>query len=227
MVRPPSGGAAAGRSMGQRLKTADKRTLSSQQWLERQLADPYVMRAKAEGWRSRAAFKLIEIDDRHRLIRKGMRIVDLGCAPGGWTQVALKRGAGTVVGVDLLPVDPIEGADLMQADFTEPGVGEVLMQKLGGKADLVLSDMAHNTVGHRETDHLKILGLIEAGADFSITYLKPGGAFLTKTFQGGAVGEVMSRLKRTFAEVRHVKPKASRADSSEVYLIATGFRGPE
>jgi 23S rRNA (uridine2552-2'-O)-methyltransferase len=227
MVRPPSGGAAAGRSMGQRLKTADKRTLSSQQWLERQLADPYVLRAKAEGWRSRAAFKLIEIDDRHRLIRKGMRIVDLGCAPGGWTQVALKRGAGTVVGVDLLPVDPIEGADLMEADFTEPGVGEALMQKLGGKADLVLSDMAHNTVGHRETDHLKILGLIEAGADFSIAYLKPGGAFLTKTFQGGAVGEVMSRLKRTFVEVRHVKPKASRADSSEVYLIATGFRGPE
>lgn len=225
MVRPPSGGEASGRSLGQRLKTADKRTLSSQQWLERQLADPYVLRAKAEGWRSRAAFKLMEIDDRHHLIRKGMRIVDLGCAPGGWTQVALKRGAGTVVGVDLLPVDPIEGADLMQADFTEPGVGEALMAKLGGKADLVLSDMAHNTVGHRETDHLKILGLIEAGAEFSIAYLKTGGGFLTKTFQGGAVGEVMAQLKRSFNEVRHVKPKASRADSSEVYLIATGFRG--
>jgi 23S rRNA (uridine2552-2'-O)-methyltransferase len=227
LIRPPSGGDAAGRGgLTQRLKTADKRTLSSQKWLERQLADPYVQRAKAEGWRSRAAFKLIEIDDRFRLIRKGSRIIDLGCAPGGWVQVAMKRGAGAVAGVDLLPVDPIPGAELIQADFTEPGVGERLIELLGGAPDLVLSDMAHNTTGHRDTDHLKIIGLVEMAADFAVQHLKPGGAFVAKTFQGGAVGDVLNDLKRSFAEVRHVKPKASRADSSEVYLVATGLKRP-
>jgi 23S rRNA (uridine2552-2'-O)-methyltransferase len=224
LVRPPSGGDAAGRSMSQRLKTADKRSLSSQQWLERQLADPYVQRAKAEGWRSRAAFKLIEIDDRFHLLRKGVRVIDLGCAPGGWVQVALKRGAGAVVGVDLLPVDPIPGAELVQGDFTEPGVGERLIDRLGGPPDLVLSDMAHNTTGHRDTDHLKIISLVEAAGAFAIEQLKPGGAFVTKTFQGGAVGDVLGDLKRSFTEVRHVKPKASRQDSSEVYLVATGLK---
>jgi 23S rRNA (uridine2552-2'-O)-methyltransferase len=224
LVRPPSGGNAAGRSLAQRLKTADKRTHSSQQWLERQLADPYVQRAKAEGWRSRAAFKLIEIDDRFRLIRKGSRVIDLGCAPGGWVQVAMKRGAGAVAGVDLLPVDPIPGAQLIQADFTEPGVGEQLIELLGGAPDLVLSDMAHNTTGHRDTDHLKIIGLVETAAAFAVEHLKPGGAFVAKTFQGGAVGDVLNELKRSFTDVRHVKPKASRADSSEVYLVATGLK---
>lgn len=226
LVRPPSGGDAAGRGMGQRLKTADKRSLSSQQWLERQLSDPYVQRAKAEGWRSRAAFKLIEIDDRFHLIRKGARVIDLGCAPGGWLQVALKRGAGAVAGVDLLAVDPIAGAELIQADFTEPGVGERLIGLLGGAPDLVLSDMAHNTTGHRDTDHLKIIGLVEMAAAFAVEHLKPGGAFVAKTFQGGAVGEVLLELKRSFAEVKHVKPKASRQDSSEVYLVATGLKRP-
>jgi 23S rRNA (uridine2552-2'-O)-methyltransferase len=225
MVRPPSGGDPAGRTQAQRLKTADKRTLSSQQWLSRQINDPYVQRTKAEGWRSRAAFKLIEIDDRFRLLRTGARVIDLGCAPGGWVQVALKRGAARIAGVDLLVVEPIPGADLFQADFTEPGVGARLLELLGGAPDLVLSDMAHNTTGHRDTDHLKIVGLIEAGAAFAIDHLKPGGAFVTKTFQGGAVGEVMGALKRSFTEVRHVKPKASRQESSEVYLVATGFRG--
>jgi 23S rRNA (uridine2552-2'-O)-methyltransferase len=224
LVRPPSGGDAAGRGMGQRLKTADKRTLSSQQWLERQLSDPYVQRAKAEGWRSRAAFKLIEIDDRFRLIRKGSRLIDLGCAPGGWVQVALKRGAGVVAGVDLLPVEPIPGAELIQADFTEAGVGERLVGMLGGAPDLVLSDMAPNTTGHRDTDHLKIIGLVELAAAFAIQHLKPGGAFAAKTFQGGATGEVLAELKRAFTDVRHVKPKASRQESAEVYLVATGLR---
>jgi 23S rRNA (uridine2552-2'-O)-methyltransferase len=225
MVRPPTGGDPAGRALKKRLKTADGRTLSSQQWLERQLSDPYVQKAKAEGWRSRAAFKLTEIDDRFHLIKRGSRVIDLGCAPGGWVQVAIKRGAQQVAGVDLLPVDPIPGADLIQADFTDPGVGDQLIAILGGAPDLVLSDMAHNTVGHRQTDHLKIVALIEAAADFAIENLKPGGAFVTKNFQGGSAGEVLNRLKAAFAEVKYVKPKSSRQDSSEVYLVATGFKG--
>ncbi len=224
MVRPPSGGVTSGRSVAQRLKTAKVRTASSQAWLERQLNDPYVQRALAEGWRSRAAFKLTEIDDRFRLLHRGARVADLGAAPGGWVQVALKRGAGAVVGVDLLEIDPIPGAELMQADFTAPGVPQALVARLGGPPDLVLSDMAHNTVGHRRTDHLKILGLIEAAADFAVDNLKPGGGFVTKTFQGGAAGALLDRLKAAFADVKHVKPKASRADSSEVYLVATGLK---
>ena len=223
MVRPPSAGASSGRSVSQRLKAAKTHTASSQAWLERQLNDPYVKRALAEGWRSRAAFKLLEIDDRFHLLHRGVRVVDLGAAPGGWVQVALKRGAAAVAGVDLLAMDPIPGAELIQADFTDPGVGERLVEMLGGPVDLVLSDMAHNTVGHRQTDHLKIIGLIEAAADFAAANLRPGGGFVAKTFQGGAAGGVLERLKAGFAEVRHVKPKASRADSSEVYLVATGF----
>lgn len=225
LIRPPSGGSAAGRGMGARLKTAEHRTLSSQQWLERQLNDPFVKAAKAQGYRSRAAFKLSEIDDRHRLIRRGARIVDLGCAPGGWLQIAAQRGAGAVVGIDLLPVDPVVGVEVVQGDFTEPGMGERLIARLGGAPDLVLSDMAPNTSGHRQTDHLRIVALIEAAADFAIATLKPGGAFVTKAFQGGETAAVLKVLKAAFAEVRHVKPKASRADSSEVYLVATGFKG--
>jgi 23S rRNA (uridine2552-2'-O)-methyltransferase len=225
MVRPPTGGSEAGRNVKRKLKTAEGRTLSSQQWLERQLSDPFVQKAKAEGWRSRAAFKLIEIDDRFHLIRRGSRVIDLGAAPGGWVQVALKRGAAAVAGVDLLEIEPIPGADLIQADFTEPGVGDRLIELLGGAPDLVLSDMAHNTVGHKATDHLKIVALIEAAADFALATLKPGGAFVSKNFQGGSAGDVLAKLKKGFREVKFVKPKSSRQDSSEVYLVAMGFKG--
>jgi 23S rRNA (uridine2552-2'-O)-methyltransferase len=225
LVRPPSRGQAEGRSLGQRLKTADKRSLSSQQWLERQLNDPFVKAAQAQGYRSRAAFKLSEIDDRFHLIRKGARVIDLGCAPGGWLQLAVERGAARVVGVDLLPVDPVAGAEIVQADFTEPAVGEDLLARLGGPPDLVLSDMAPNTSGHRQTDHLRIVGLVEAAADFAVTCLKPGGAFVAKAFQGGETAAAIALLRAHFAEVRHVKPKASRPGSSELYLVATGFRG--
>ncbi|MFN8875424.1 MAG: RlmE family RNA methyltransferase [Brevundimonas sp.] len=224
MVRPPSGGTAAGRGLGQKLKTADKRSLSSQQWIKRQLADPYAERARAEGWRSRAAFKLSEIDDKLGLIRKGSRVIDLGAAPGGWTEVALKRGAAAVAGVDLLPIVPIPGAMLIEADFTAPGVDQQLIDALGGPPDLVLSDMAHNTIGHRKTDHMKIIALIEIAADFAIRTLKPGGAFLTKSFQGGDLGEVMGRLRAAFDEVKIVKPGASRKDSAEVFLVARDKR---
>lgn len=222
MVRPPSGGTAAGRGMGQKIRTADKKSMSSQQWIKRQLADPWSERARAEGWRSRAAFKLMEIDDRLNLIRRGSRVIDLGTAPGGWVQVALDRGAAAVVGVDLLMVEPIPGATLIQADFTAPGVDQQLIDALGGPPDLVLSDMAHNTVGHRQTDHLKIIALIEIAADFAIRTLRPGGAFVTKNFQGGDAGGVLARLRAEFRDVRPIKPKSSRKDSSEVYLVATG-----
>ena len=225
MVRPPGGGG-DGRAPAQRLKTAKVRTASSQAWLERQLNDPFVAEAKAKGYRSRAAFKLAEIDDRLHLIRRGARVIDLGCAPGGWLQVLVERGAGAVVGVDLLAVDPVPPAVIVQGDFTEPGMGERLATALGGAPDLILSDMAPNTTGHRRTDHLRIVGLIEAAADFAEAALRPGGAFVAKAFQGGETADVIARLKRTFADVRTIKPKASRAESSEVYLAATGFRRP-
>jgi 23S rRNA (uridine2552-2'-O)-methyltransferase len=224
MVRPPGGGS-DGRTPAQRLKTAKLRTPSSQAWLARQLNDPYVAEAKAKGYRSRAAFKLIEIDAKAHLLRGGMRVIDLGCAPGGWLQVLQERGAGAVVGVDLLPVDPVAGATIIQADFTAEGVGERLAALLGGPPDLILSDMAPNTTGHRETDHLRITGLIEAGAAFAEQTLKPGGAFVAKAFQGGETAEVIATLKRAFADVRTIKPKASRTESSEVFLVATGFKG--
>jgi 23S rRNA (uridine2552-2'-O)-methyltransferase len=224
MVRPPSGGTAAGRGLGQKLKTADKRSLSSQQWIKRQLADPYSERARAEGWRSRAAFKLSEIDDRLGLIRKGSRVIDLGAAPGGWTEVALKRGAAAVAGVDLLPIVPIPGAVLIEADFTAPGVDQQLIDALGGPPDLVLSDMAHNTIGHRKTDHMKIIALIEIAADFAIRTLKPGGHFVSKNFQGGDAGGVLARLRAEFETVKYVKPESSRKDSAEVFLVAMNRR---
>jgi len=224
LVRAPTRGDAAGRGLGQRLKTADERSLSSQAWLQRQLKDPYVQRAKAEGWRSRAAFKLIEIDAEAKLLRRGLRVIDLGCAPGGWVQVATKAGAA-VVGVDLLPVDPIPGAELIEGDFTDPQTPARLLAALGGAPDLVLSDMAPNTTGHRATDHLQITALIEVAAEFAIASLRPGGAFVTKTFQGHAAGDTLSKLRAAFARVRYVKPKASRADSSEVYIVATGLKG--
>ena len=225
MVRPPAGGNTSGRGVGHtRVKTAADRTLSSQRWLERQLNDPYVLRAKAEGWRSRAAFKLLEIDARFHLLRRGVRVVDLGCAPGGWVQVATKAGAGAVVGVDLLPVDPIPGASLIEGDFTDLAMPERLLDAVGAPPDLVLSDMAPNTSGHRDTDHLRIIALVEAAAAFAAASLRPGGSFVAKSFQGGAEGELLRRLKADYASVRHFKPGASRAESSEVYLVATGLK---
>ena len=227
MVRPPTRGSDTGkaRTAAVRLKTAKERTPSSQAWLERQLNDPFVAEAKARGYRSRAAFKLAEIDDRFHLLRRGQRVVDLGCAPGGWVQVALKRGAAFVAGVDLLPVDPMPGAELLQADFTDPAVSQQLMELMQGKPDVVLSDLAHNTVGHRQTDHLKIMGLLEMASDFALDNLRPGGAFVAKAFQGGETEKLLLKLKLSFDTVKHMKPKSSRADSSEIYIVALGFKG--
>ncbi len=224
MVRPPTGGTAAGRGMGTQIKTADKKSMSSIQWIKRQLADPWSEKARAEGWRSRAAFKFSEIDDRFHLVKKGSRVIDLGAAPGGWVQVCVNRGAAAVVGVDLLPIEPIPGSILIQADFTEAGVDQQLLEALGGAPDLVLSDMAHNTVGHRQTDHLKIIALIEIAADFAIKTLRPGGHFVTKNFQGGDAGHVLADLRANFQDVKYVKPAASRKGSSEVYLVALNKR---
>jgi 23S rRNA (uridine2552-2'-O)-methyltransferase len=189
------------------------------------LNDPYVAAAKQQGWRSRAAFKLIELDERFHLIRRGARVVDLGAAPGGWTQVAIKQGA-RVVAVDLLAMDPVSGAVVVEGDFTEDAVQERLVTKLGGKADLVLSDMAPNTTGHSATDHLRIMALAELALEFAMEVLEEGGAFVAKVFQGGTEREMLQRLKRHFASVRHAKPPASRKESSELYVVAMGFRGP-
>jgi 23S rRNA (uridine2552-2'-O)-methyltransferase len=207
------------------VRTAKGRSVASQRWLSRQLNDPYVVAAKAQGWRSRAAFKLIELDGRFHLIRPGMRVVDLGAAPGGWTQVAVKQGAASVVGVDLLPVDPIGGAVMLLGDFTDIEVQEQLEEMLGGKADLVLSDMAPNTTGHGATDHLRIVALAEAAVAFALEVLAEGGGFVAKVFQGGAERTVLEALKRHFSSVRHAKPPASRKESSELYVVAMGFRG--
>lgn len=207
-----------------RLKTARKHKPSSQKWLLRQLNDPYVEAAKERGYRSRAAFKLIELDEKFGLICKGSRVVDLGAAPGGWTQVALERGASRVVGIDLLDIDPIPGATLIKGDFQEDSMEAALAEALGGPADLVMSDMAPNTTGHTATDHLRIIGLAELALDFAFKHLAPGGAFVTKLFQGGAQGEMLALLKRRFTNVRHAKPAASRKDSRELYLVATGYR---
>lgn len=225
MVRPPSGGSEEGRGKPARLKTAKMRTPSSQAWLSRQINDPWSAKARAHGYRSRAAYKLTDIADRFGLLTPGQRVIDLGAAPGGWTQVALERGVTRIVGVDLLPVEPLPPADILEMDFTDPACGPELIARLGGPPDLVLSDMAPNTVGHRRTDHLRIVGLIDAAVDFAESVLAPGGAFVAKAFQGGEISEVMGRLKRSFAQVRNVKPPASRPDSSETYLVATGFRG--
>jgi 23S rRNA (uridine2552-2'-O)-methyltransferase len=206
------------------LRTARGRSKASQRWLSRQLNDPYVKAAQLQGWRSRAAFKLVELDDRFRLIRRGIRVLDLGAAPGGWTQVALKRGAGHVVAIDLLPIDPIPGATIVQGDLTAPEMSERLATLLGGKADLVLSDMAPNTTGHAATDHLRIVALAEQALDVAESVLAEGGGFVAKVFQGGAERGMLDRLKHRFARVAHAKPPASRKESSELYVVATGFR---
>ena len=225
MVKPPTGGTEEGRGKPARLKTARMRTPSSQAWLERQVNDPFAAKARAHGYRSRAAYKLTEIDDKLKLLKPGARVIDLGLAPGGWTQVAIERGVTQIVGVDLLPVDPLPPAVIVQMDFTDPACGPLLIELLGGAPDVVLSDMAPNTVGHRKTDHLRIMGLIEAAVDFAVTVLKPGGSFIAKAFQGGETSVVIATLKKHFTEVKNLKPKASRADSSETYLVATGFKG--
>jgi 23S rRNA (uridine2552-2'-O)-methyltransferase len=227
-VRDDKAGGA--RSLKQRLKTARKRTLSSQKWLERQLNDPYVARAKREGYRSRAAYKLLEIDEKYHLLKPGQRVVDLGAAPGGWAQIAARKvdsaaGKGRVVGIDLLPIDALPGVDFIQLDFLDETAPQKLVEMLGGPADIVMSDMAANTTGHKKTDHLRIMGLAEAAIHFAREILAPGGAFIAKVFQGGTEGHLLADLKRDFATVRHVKPAASRAHSSELYVLATGFRG--
>jgi len=215
------------RNLKQRVKTAHKRSLSSQKWLERQLNDPYVARAKREGYRSRAAFKLIEIDEKYHILKPGQRIVDLGAAPGGWSQIAAKKigPKGKVVGIDLLPIDPMPGVEFIQLDFLDESAPGKLIEMLGGQADIVMSDMAANTTGHKKTDHLRIIGLAEAAIYFAREVLAPGGVFLAKVFQGGTENQLLADLKRDFAVVRHVKPAASRADSAELYVLATGFRG--
>jgi len=211
-----------------KVRVKDKRkSQSSRQWLERQLNDPYVARAKREGYRSRAAFKLTEIDDKHHLLKFGARVVDLGAAPGGWSQVAAKRvgQAGRVAAIDIIEMDAISGVDFAKIDFLDAAAPGKLKTMLGGPADVVLSDMAANATGHRQTDHLKIMALVEAAAEFAREVLKPGGAFLSKVIQGGTEGALLAALKRDFATVKHVKPAASRVDSAELYVLATGFRG--
>jgi 23S rRNA (uridine2552-2'-O)-methyltransferase len=223
-------GREGGRSLKQRVKTAKKRTSGQNRWLSRQLNDPYVARARREGWRSRAAFKLIEIDDRYHLLKPGMRVVDLGAAPGGWAQVAAGKvgaaqGRGRVLGIDLIDIDPIAGVEFAILDFLADDAPRMLKARLGGQADLVMSDMAANATGHKKTDHLKIVGLAELAIAFAREVLAPGGAFIAKVLQGGTENALLADLKRDFALVRHVKPAASRRDSAELYVLATGFRG--
>ena len=212
------------------VRTGAKRKLSSKLWLERQLNDPYVARARREGYRSRAAFKLIEIDDKYHLLKPGLVVVDLGAAPGGWSQIAARRvaaaeGKGKVVAIDLLDMPAIAGVQFARLDFLEQAAPEKLIEMLGGGTDVVLSDMAANTTGHRKTDQLRVLGLVEAAAMFACQVLNPGGAFLAKVFQSGADAGLLAQLKHDFASVRHVKPASSRQDSSERYVLAKGFRG--
>ena len=225
-----SSGRGDDRGLAVRVKKKRGLKASSREWLQRQLNDPYVRRSKIDGYRSRAAYKLSEIDDRYKLLQKGMRIVDLGAAPGGWCQIAVERTANTpeeahVVGIDYLPVDPIQGATILELDFLDETAPDRLLEALGGDPDIVLSDMAAPTTGHRRTDHLRTMHLCEVAADFAVRTLKPGGHFLTKTFQGGTEGELLAMLKKNFRTVHHVKPPASREGSVELYLLAKGFKG--
>jgi 23S rRNA (uridine2552-2'-O)-methyltransferase len=214
------------RPLAVRVRSAGRRKPSSTEWLKRQLNDPYVAAARRQGYRSRAAFKLIELDERFHLLRRGCHVVDLGCAPGGWTQVAVERAGprGRVVGIDLVEMSPVAGAAILQADLTDPKALEEIRRALGGRADVVLSDMAPATTGHAATDHLRILALAEAAFAIGEGILEPGGIFVAKVFQGGAEGELLARLKQSFGELRHAKPPASRAESAETYVVAKGFR---
>lgn len=207
-----------------KIKTAKGRKTSSTRWIERQLNDPYVMKAKQMGYRSRAAFKMKEMDEKYNILKAGMYVVDLGAAPGGWCQIALEKKCAKIVAIDLLPIDELAGVIFMQQDFMADEAPQLLKDALGGRADVVMSDMAHNTTGHRDTDHIKIMALVEAGYDFACEVLKFGGTYLAKTFQGGAEADLLARMKIDFTTVRHVKPPASRQDSSEKYVLATGFR---
>ena len=227
---PSMTGGRGSRALKVRVRSGKGRTLASKLWLERQLNDPYVARAKREGMRSRAAFKLAEIDDRFHLFKPGSKVVDLGAAPGGWSQVAAQRtlaadGRGKVVAIDLLDMPPLPGVAFLNLDFLDPAAPERLETLLAGPADVVMSDMAANATGHRKTDHLRIMALAEAAAMFAREVLEPGGAFLCKVLQGGTEGTLLADLKRDFATVKHVKPAASRPDSAELYVLATGFRG--
>ena len=206
-----------------RVKLKKKHTQSSKQWLERQLNDPYVKAAKRDGWRSRAAYKLIELDKKFRFLRKGVRVLDLGSAPGGWSQVAAQAGA-VVAAADVLEMEPIQGVTFFRADLTDAETPALLQDALGGPADLVMSDMAAPTTGHRETDHIRTQALVEIALEVAEEALRPGGAFIAKVFQGGATGELLQRIKKSFTSVKHVKPPSSRADSVEMYLVATDFR---
>ena len=215
-----------GRHATVRVKTARGRTVSQQRWLQRQLNDPYVVEAKKRGYRSRAAFKLLQLDDQFRFLKPKARVIDLGAAPGGWTQVSVERSkGGVVIGIDLTPVDPIAGATVLAKDFYDEDAPEVLTKLLDGPADVVLSDMAAAATGETQVDHIRIMGLAEAAHDFARSVLKPGGAFVAKVLRGGTERTLLDRLKKDFVKVRHVKPEASRADSAEMYVVAIGFRG--
>ncbi len=227
---PQNDSSARGRGMTQKVKTAKGRSASSTRWLQRQLNDPYVAEAKRQGFRSRAAFKLLELDDRFHLLSRGQCVVDLGAAPGGWTQVAVERvgarsGKGRVVGLDISEMDDIDGAVILRADFLDPEAPDLIKSVLEGPADVVLSDMAAPTTGHPGTDHLRIVALCEAALDFANEILAPGGTFVAKVFQGGTENELLARMKRQFRTVKHAKPPASRKESAELYVVAQGFRG--
>jgi 23S rRNA (uridine2552-2'-O)-methyltransferase len=230
MARASGGRGVGSRPLAVRVKSARRRKPSSKEWLERQLNDPFVAEARRLGYRSRAAFKLVQLNTRFHLLAPGRRVLDLGCAPGGWSQVAAQlvgsmAGRGTVVGIDLLATDAIPGASLLVGDFRDPATAASIRAALGGPADIVLSDMAAPATGHAATDHLRIVALAEDAFAFAAAVLKPGGAFVAKVFQGGTEGALLAELKRAFAEVRHAKPAASRAESAETYAVAKGFRG--
>ena len=224
--RIPGGDLGGTRPLAVRVRKSKGRSASSQRWLTRQLNDPYVAAAQAEGYRARSAFKLIELDDRFKIFKPGQRVLDLGAAPGGWAQVALSRigPRGKLVGIDLLEIDPIAGAEFHQLDFLAEGAEQTIETWLGGGADVVLSDMAANAIGHRQTDHWRIIALAEAAFDFAARVLSPGGVFVCKVLRGGTEDALLRRIKESFADVRHAKPPASRADSAEMYIVAKGFR---
>ncbi|HWJ72976.1 MAG TPA: RlmE family RNA methyltransferase [Kaistia sp.] len=229
-MKDSKGKGPGGRELTVRVKTARGRTASSTRWLERQLNDPYVVRSKREGYRSRAAYKLIEIDDKHHILAPGMKVVDLGAAPGGWSQVAVERVGSTdltklVVAIDYLEMDELPGVILFQKNFLDEDAPALLQEAIGGRADVVLSDMAAPTTGHQQTDHLRTTYLCEVAADFALDVLKPGGSFLSKVFRGGAESTLLTTLKQHFATVHHLKPPASRAGSVELFILAKGFKG--
>lgn len=216
----------SGRRTGERKVIAYRaKSESSKKWIERQLSDPYVQKAQSDGYRARAAYKLIQLDDQMRLLRPGMRVVDLGCAPGGWLQVCVQRGIKELVAIDLLPVEPISGAFIVEGDVNEPDDVAEMLTGLSGPPDLVLSDMAANTTGHKQTDSLRTAALADMGLEFTLQHLAPGGAFCSKVFQGGATQDMMVILKKRFKTVKHIKPPASRAGSPELFVVAKGFRG--